>query len=67
LKETQLVLLKKALSSGTGGEKITSVILKYIESERSRLASSSSTEATKLSSTKTFHTQRGQFTLIYTA
>uniref|UniRef100_A0A9J8CDR0 Latent-transforming growth factor beta-binding protein 2 n=1 Tax=Cyprinus carpio carpio TaxID=630221 RepID=A0A9J8CDR0_CYPCA len=67
LKEDQLVLLKKALSSGTGGEKITSVILKYIESERKRLETSSSTGATKISSTKTFHTQRGQFTLIYTA
>ncbi|XP_016107162.1 latent-transforming growth factor beta-binding protein 4-like [Sinocyclocheilus grahami] len=67
LKEAQSVLLKKALSSGTGGEKITSVILKYIESERRRLESSSSTGATKISSTKTFHTQRGQFTLIYTA
>ncbi|KAL1256405.1 hypothetical protein QQF64_011950, partial [Cirrhinus molitorella] len=67
LKETQLGLLKKALSSGTGGEKITGVILKYIEAERSRMGSSSSTGATKLSSTKTFHTQSGQFTLIYTA
>lgn len=67
LKEAQSVLLKRALSNATGGEKITSVILKYIESERSRLESSSSTEATKLSSTKTFHTQRGQYTLVYTA
>ncbi|XP_052437637.1 latent-transforming growth factor beta-binding protein 4 isoform X1 [Carassius gibelio] len=66
LKEDQSVLLKKALSSGTGGEKITSVILKYIESERRRLESLSSTGATENSSTKTFHTQRGQFTLIYT-
>ncbi|XP_052387440.1 latent-transforming growth factor beta-binding protein 4 isoform X5 [Carassius gibelio] len=66
-KEAQSVLLKKALSSGTGGEKIISVILKYIESERSRLESSSSTGATKISSNKTFHTQRGQFTLIYVA
>ncbi|XP_016392826.1 latent-transforming growth factor beta-binding protein 1 [Sinocyclocheilus rhinocerous] len=67
LKDAQSVLLKKALSSGTGGEKITSVILKYIESEQRRLESSSSTGATKISSTKTFHTQHGQFTLIYTA
>ncbi|ROL52915.1 Latent-transforming growth factor beta-binding protein 1 [Anabarilius grahami] len=66
-KEAQSVLLKRVLSNGTGGEKITSVILKYIESERSRLESSSSTGATKLSSTKTFHTQRGQYTLVYTA
>ncbi|KAG1938691.1 latent-transforming growth factor beta-binding protein [Pimephales promelas] len=67
LKEAESVLLKRALSSGTGGEKITSVILKYIESERRRLESSSSTGETKLSSTKTFHTQRGQYTLLYTA
>ncbi|XP_051512932.1 latent-transforming growth factor beta-binding protein 4-like isoform X3 [Myxocyprinus asiaticus] len=67
LKEDQSVLLKRALSSGNHGEKIISVILKYIESERSRLESSSSTSATKLSSTKTFHTQRGQYNLIYTA
>ncbi|XP_048023908.1 latent-transforming growth factor beta-binding protein 1-like [Megalobrama amblycephala] len=67
LKEAQSVLLKRVLSNGTGGEKITSVILKYIESERNRLESSSSTGATKLSSTKTFHTQRGQYTLVYTA
>ncbi|XP_051580183.1 latent-transforming growth factor beta-binding protein 4-like isoform X2 [Myxocyprinus asiaticus] len=67
LKETQSVLLKRVLSSGTGGEKITSVILKYIESVRSRLESSSSDSATQLSSIKTFHTQHGQYTLIYTA
>ncbi|KAK7151399.1 hypothetical protein R3I94_007909 [Phoxinus phoxinus] len=67
LKEAESVLLKRALSSGTGGEKITSVILKYIESERSRHDSSSSTGQTKRSSTKTFHTQRGQYTLLYTA
>ncbi|XP_043120290.1 latent-transforming growth factor beta-binding protein 4 isoform X2 [Puntigrus tetrazona] len=65
-KESQSVLLKKALSSGTGGEKITSVILKYIEAQRKRPESSSSAGTAKISSTKTFHTQRGQFTLIYT-
>nr|XP_055030137.1 latent-transforming growth factor beta-binding protein 4 isoform X2 [Misgurnus anguillicaudatus] len=65
--EAQSGVLKRALYSGTVGEKITGLILKYIESERSKLKSFSSTGATTLSSTKTFHTQRGQYTLIYTA
>ncbi|XP_056333972.1 latent-transforming growth factor beta-binding protein 1-like [Danio aesculapii] len=67
LKESQSVLLKRALSSGTAGQKITNVILKYIESERRKLETSSSTGVTAVSSNKTFHSQRGQYKLIYSA
>ncbi|XP_056621635.1 latent-transforming growth factor beta-binding protein 4 isoform X2 [Triplophysa dalaica] len=67
LEEAQSAVLKKALTSKTAGEKITGLILKYIESERSKLQSSTSTQVTTVSSTKTFHTQRGQYTLIITA
>ncbi|XP_073785829.1 latent-transforming growth factor beta-binding protein 4 isoform X4 [Danio rerio] len=67
LKESQSVLLKRALSSGMAGQKITNVILQYIESERRKLETSSSAGATKVSSTKTFHSQRGQYKLIYSA
>lgn len=67
LEEAQSAVLKKALTSKTAGEKITGLILKYIESERNKLQSSFSTDVTTVSRTKSFHTQRGQYTLIYTA
>ncbi|XP_049339573.1 latent-transforming growth factor beta-binding protein 4 isoform X2 [Astyanax mexicanus] len=67
LKEAQAVLLKKALARGVGGSKITSVLLKHIETERNRLQSTPNTAHTSPQpSTKSFHTQHGQYTLIYT-
>ncbi|XP_072551408.1 latent-transforming growth factor beta-binding protein 4 isoform X2 [Salminus brasiliensis] len=67
LKEAQTALLKKALARGIGGSKITNVLLKHIETERNRLQSTPNTAETRpQSSTKAFHTQHGQYTLIYT-
>ncbi|XP_066540517.1 latent-transforming growth factor beta-binding protein 4 isoform X2 [Hoplias malabaricus] len=57
----QPLSLKKTLLKGVGGSKIADILLKHIETERNRLKS-----GTQSSSTKSFHTQRGHYTLIYT-
>ncbi|XP_017537179.1 latent-transforming growth factor beta-binding protein 4 isoform X2 [Pygocentrus nattereri] len=66
VKEPQAALLKKALARGVGGSKITNILLKHIETERSRLQSIPNAAETQQSSSKTFHTQHGQYTLVYT-
>ncbi|KAL6478551.1 hypothetical protein MHYP_G00119840 [Metynnis hypsauchen] len=65
MKEAQAALLKKALARGVGGSKITNILLKHIETERNRLQSIPNTAETQQSSSKTFHTQHGQYTLVY--
>ncbi|KAL7878267.1 hypothetical protein AOLI_G00092410 [Acnodon oligacanthus] len=66
VKEAQAALLKEALARGVGGSKITNVLLKHIETERSRLQSIPNPAETQQSSSKAFHTQHGQYTLVYT-
>lgn len=58
------MLLKKTLSSIVKGRKMSSLLMKHIEAERNKLLSSPPHTLTNTSSTKTFHTERGQYTLI---
>ncbi|KAG5269617.1 hypothetical protein AALO_G00204060 [Alosa alosa] len=62
--EAQSVLLKKTLSSVVKGRKMSSLLMKHIEAERNKLLCSTLDTHTPTSSTKTFHTERGQYTLI---
>ncbi|XP_041667187.1 latent-transforming growth factor beta-binding protein 4 isoform X3 [Cheilinus undulatus] len=83
LREAQALLLRKSLSRGGRGDKMAAVLMKHIEKERKKLpavtsspassnSSSSSSSSSSLSSLektsmKTFHTQRGQYTVYFTA
>ncbi|XP_028817505.1 latent-transforming growth factor beta-binding protein 4 isoform X2 [Denticeps clupeoides] len=62
LKEAQNMLLKKTLANGGQGKKITSIMLKYIDTERDKLLASPT--GAPVASMKTFHTERGLYTLI---
>ncbi|XP_029570463.1 latent-transforming growth factor beta-binding protein 4 isoform X3 [Salmo trutta] len=65
LQEAQSVLLKQALASGGRGDKMTSILMKHIETERKKLqsASPSDLQDTQTTSVKSFHTQKGQYTV----
>ncbi|XP_070987047.1 latent-transforming growth factor beta-binding protein 4-like [Oncorhynchus clarkii lewisi] len=65
LQEAQSVLLKKALARGGRGDKMTSILMKHIETERKKLqsASPSDLQDTRTTSVKSFHTQKGQYTI----
>ncbi|XP_029628336.1 latent-transforming growth factor beta-binding protein 4 isoform X3 [Salmo trutta] len=65
LQEAQLLLLKKALARGGRGDKMTTILMKHIETERKKLqsASPSDLQDTRTTSVKSFHTQKGQYTV----
>ncbi|XP_014017554.2 latent-transforming growth factor beta-binding protein 4 isoform X1 [Salmo salar] len=65
LQEAQSVLLKQALARGGRGDKMTSILMKHIETERKKLqsASPSDLQDTRTTSVKSFHTQKGQYTV----
>ncbi|XP_020363277.2 latent-transforming growth factor beta-binding protein 4 isoform X1 [Oncorhynchus kisutch] len=65
LQEAQLLLLKKALARGGRGDKMTTILMKHIEKERKKLqsASQSDLQDTQTTSVKSFHTQKGQYTV----
>ncbi|KAI3353821.1 hypothetical protein L3Q82_004858 [Scortum barcoo] len=76
LREAQVVLLRKTLSRGGRGDKMSALLMKHIEKERKKLltvssSSSSSYNSSSSSSVKTsvksFHTQRGQYTVTFTS
>ena len=56
------MLLKRTLSGKVKGRKVASLLMKHIEAERNKLLSAP--PDTHPSSTKTFHTERGQYTLV---
>nr|XP_046169663.1 uncharacterized protein LOC124004884 [Oncorhynchus gorbuscha] len=65
LQEAQLLLLKKALARGGRGDKMTTILMKHIETERKKLQSASQSDLhdTQTTSVKSFHTQKGQYTV----
>ncbi|KAK6296968.1 hypothetical protein J4Q44_G00331100, partial [Coregonus suidteri] len=65
LQAAQSVLLKKALARGGRSDKMTTILMKHIETERKKLqsASSSDLQDTQTTSVKSFHTQKGQYTV----
>lgn len=62
LREAQAVLLRKTLSQGGSGDKMAALLMQHIEKERKRLSSSSSSSSAT-TSVKSFHTQRGRYTV----
>ncbi|KAG7224435.1 hypothetical protein INR49_015065 [Caranx melampygus] len=79
LREAQAVLMRKTLSQGGRGDKMATLLMNHIEKERRKLravissfssssnSSSSSTSSSASSSVKSFHTQKGQYTIHITA
>lgn len=76
LREAQAVLLRKTLSRGGSGDKMATLLMKHVEKERKKLlsvvpSSNSSSSSTSSSSVKTrvktLHTQKGQYTVHFTA
>ncbi|KAM8769180.1 latent-transforming growth factor beta-binding protein 4 isoform 2-T2 [Acanthopagrus schlegelii] len=83
LREARAVLLRKTLSRGGRGDKMAALLMKHIEKERkkvltvtssssssssSSVSSSSSTSSSSVkSSVKSFHTQKGQYTVHFMA
>uniref|UniRef100_UPI0037E812CD latent-transforming growth factor beta-binding protein 4 n=1 Tax=Semicossyphus pulcher TaxID=241346 RepID=UPI0037E812CD len=75
LREAQAVLLRKTLSRGGRGDKMAALLMKHIEKERKKLHAvnsnysddSSSSSSSRKTSMKTFHTQKGQYTVYFTA
>lgn len=75
LREAQALLLRKTLSRGGRGDKMAALLMKHIEKERKKLrtvTSSSSLSNSSISSSvktsvKSFHTQKGQYTVHITA
>ncbi|XP_012989768.3 latent-transforming growth factor beta-binding protein 4 isoform X2 [Esox lucius] len=63
LKESQSLLLKKALARSGHGDKMTTILMKYIEAESKKLRSASSLSGSQTTSVKHFHTQKGQYTV----
>ncbi|XP_040901991.1 LOW QUALITY PROTEIN: latent-transforming growth factor beta-binding protein 4 [Toxotes jaculatrix] len=77
LREAQAVLLRKTLSRAGRGDKMAALLMKHIEKERKNLrsrtssssnsssssASSSSSSSSVKTSVKSFHTQKGQYTI----
>lgn len=68
LREAQAVLLRK--TQGGEGDKMAALLMKHVEKEKKKLltvTSTSSSSATPSSSVKssvrTFHTQKGQYTV----
>lgn len=70
------MLLSKTLSQRGRGDKMAALLMKHIEKERKKLltvttssnSSSSSTWSSSVKpSVKTFHTQRGQYAVYFTA
>ncbi|KAK2846559.1 hypothetical protein Q5P01_009558 [Channa striata] len=61
LREAQAVLLRRTLSRRGRGDKLAALLMKHIEMERRKLGSVSSN--TSSASVKTFHTQRGQYSV----
>ncbi|XP_058489701.1 latent-transforming growth factor beta-binding protein 4 isoform X3 [Solea solea] len=75
LREAQAVLLRKTLSRRGRGDKMAALLLKHIEKERKRLStitsssnsSSSPSSPPVKTSVRSFHTQRGRYTVHITA
>lgn len=75
LREAQAVLLRKTLSQRGRGDRMAALLLKHIEKERKKLhsilpnsnSSSSSSSSSVKTSVRSFHTQKGQYTVHITA
>ncbi|KAL0972864.1 hypothetical protein UPYG_G00195680 [Umbra pygmaea] len=63
LKETQSLLMKRVLTRGGHGDKMTSILLEHVEVERKKLDSSSPSPDIQSTSIKRFHNQKGQYTV----
>ncbi|KAF0030960.1 hypothetical protein F2P81_017691 [Scophthalmus maximus] len=68
LREAQAVLLRKTLSRRGRGDKMAALLMKHIEKERKKLVSAASSSNSSSSSSvktsgKSFHTQKGQYTV----
>ncbi|XP_019223206.1 latent-transforming growth factor beta-binding protein 4 isoform X3 [Oreochromis niloticus] len=68
LREVQAVLLRKILSQGGRGDKMATLLMKHIERERNKVHSATSpfnasSSSSLKTSVKTFHTQKGQYSI----
>lgn len=76
LREAQAVLLKKGLWRGGDGDKMAALLMKHVEKEKKKLLlatvfpplsntslSPSSPSSSRSARVRTFHTQKGQYTV----
>lgn len=75
LREAQAVLLRNTLSRRGSGDKMAALLMKHVEKEKKKLlavtpfssSSNSSSSSSVKTSVKTFHTQKGQYTVHFGA